>query len=192
MRQDSYLRDATPEDSLEIAKLVLIASDGLAEYIWSLYAGPGDDLLEVGASRYQRTGVDYSFENTRIAEVDGRVAGMLLTYGIGELEPVSDDVPDVLRPYAALEEPDSLYISDVAIHARFRGQGLGKRLMADAHQIAAAKGYDKLSLIVFERNTFAHGLYIRLGFEERDRRAIVPHPCLNYEDGDAIMMVKEI
>ena len=51
------LRSARPEDCKDIAKLFLISSDGLAEYIWSGLAEPGADLAEVGAQRYARTGV---------------------------------------------------------------------------------------------------------------------------------------
>jgi hypothetical protein len=34
--------------------------------------------------------------------------------------------------------------------------------------------------------------YDRLGYREKDRRPIVPHPTLHYADGDAILLVREV
>lgn len=38
-------------DAIEIARLFLISSDGLAAYIWGCHARPGQSLDEVGAAR---------------------------------------------------------------------------------------------------------------------------------------------
>ena len=39
--QQVNIRQAVKEDSVDIARLFLISSDGLAEYIWSQVAEPG-------------------------------------------------------------------------------------------------------------------------------------------------------
>ncbi len=72
-----------------------------------------------------------------------------------------------LRPYAELEDPGSLYISGIAVKEAWRGQGIGTRLMAMA-------------------------LHRRLGFREAARRRIVPHPSLEYSEGDAVLMVRTL
>ena len=53
-------RAAVPADARDIARLFLISSEGAAAYIWSQLAEPGQELLDVGASRYARSGVDFS------------------------------------------------------------------------------------------------------------------------------------
>ena len=56
---------------------------------------------------------------------------------------------------------------------------------------AIAKGFDKLSLIVFEQNKNAKRLYDRLGYREIAREPIVPHPLIHCS-GDAILMLKTV
>lgn len=185
---DITLRPALPDDSATIAELFLISSDGLAEYIWSQIAEPGERLRDVGARRYARDGVAFSYQNCLMAERGGTIAGMLHAFPM-EQDPDADPESDpVLRPYSQLEDYGSLYISSVAVFDRFRGQGIGSRLLAAAGERAKAIGLPRLSLICFEGNVGAMRLYQRLGYAEIDRRAIVPHPTLHYSDGDAVLL----
>lgn len=188
-------RPATPADCREIAALFLVSSDGLAAYIWSLMDMPGLDLIEIGAQRYAREGVAFSYQNCVMAEQGGGVVGMLHSFPIeapapGKAPAVESD--PVLRPYAELEDPDSLYISGVAVKEAWRSQGIGTRLLAMASEQARSRGLPRLSLICFEANLGAMALYRRLGFRESARRAIVPHPSLEYSEGDAVLMVRSL
>jgi hypothetical protein len=70
------IRSAGREDSATIAELFLISSDGLAEYIWSKVAEPGESPLQAGARRYARVGVAFSFQNCVLAEIGGTIAGI--------------------------------------------------------------------------------------------------------------------
>ena len=56
---------------------------------------------------------------------------------------------------------------------------------------AIAKGFDKLSLIVFEQNKNAKRLYNRLGYYEIAREPIVPDPLIHCS-GDAILVLKTV
>ena len=195
MTKGFSLRNARRDDSAEIAKLFLISSDGLAEYIWGMIAEEGEDILDVGTRRYAREGVDFSWQNCRIAEVDGEIAGMLLAYSIPDPNlPDADQsgcIDPVLKPYSELEIPGSYYISGVAVHASYRGMGIGKGLVQDAHDRAKQSGIGVVSLICFESNRKAMQLYRQLGYQETDRRMIVPHRSLHYSEGDALLMAFE-
>ena len=182
------LRPAGKEDSAAIARLFLISSDGLAEYIWSRQAEAGEAVADVGARRYAREGVAFSFENCIIAEEDGAVAGMVHSFPMEENPDAEAESDPVLRPYSELEDPGSLYVSGVALFAEFRGRGIGTRLMAAATERARSLDLSRLSLICFEKNSGAMRLYSRLGFEELARRPIVPHPTLDYVEGDAVLL----
>ncbi len=46
------IRQAAQEDCARIARLFMMASDGIAEYIWSRVEAPGLSLLEIGECRY--------------------------------------------------------------------------------------------------------------------------------------------
>lgn len=189
---DLRIRNASREDCATIAQLFLISSDGLAEYIWSKLAAPGAPVAEVGARRYAREGVPFSYQNCLMATAGDTVAGMLHSFPM-EADPDSEPESDpVLRPYSELEDYGSLYISGVALFPEFRNRGVGHRLMAAAAERAAAFGLPRLSLICFERNQGAMRLYRRLGYAEIDRRPIVPHPMLHYTDGDAVLLARPV
>ncbi len=185
-------RPGRREDSAIIAKLFLISSDGLAEYIWSHVAEPGETPEQAGARRYAREGVAFSFENCVVAERDGAVIGMAHSFPMEQDPDAEPEADPVLRPYSELEDYGSLYLSSLAIVERYRNHGYGGKLMELVNVRAKELHLLRLSLICFERNEPAMRFYQRLGFTEVDRRAVVPHPTLHYPDGDAILLVRAV
>lgn len=184
------LRQATCDDCARIARLFTIAAAGLAEYIWSRVGMPGLSILEIGERRFARENTAFSYQNALVAEKDGSVIGLMLSFPMmappaGERK--TEDDP-VLAPYSELEDHGSLYISTLAVFNEHRGLGIGTRLLEEAARRARALGLERLSLICFEKNTGAFRLYRRLGFRELARRPIVPHPFLRYREGDAILL----
>lgn len=194
---DSYLliRPARREESRRIAEFYRISSDGVADYIWSKLAEPGETPLDVGERRYARQGTPFSYENCTLAEIGGRVVGMLVAFPM-HVEPQRPEDQDekadpVLAPFMALEEDESYYICGLAVEEGWRRRGIAHELMREAEIACRRLGFSKLSLIVFERNTVAKAFYERLGFRERTRRPITPHRLIHYE-GDALLMVKTL
>ena len=192
MAQALDIRKARAEDARDIARLFLVSSDGLAAYIWSRLARTGQSLEEVGAARYARTGVAFSYENCLMAVRGGTVIGMAHAFPMEPRAPGEVEDDPVLRPYAELEDPGSLYVSGLAVDDAWRGQGAGSALMARVEQAAAGKGLRRVSLICFERNRGALRFYRRRGFREIARQPLVPHPTLHYTDGDAILLVQDL
>lgn len=76
-----------------------------------------------------------------VIEADGRTAGYLQLH----------------------EEPQRLYVQNLAIAAAFQGQGLGTRLLQGIQHRAAAQRLP-VQLGVFRTNPAARRLYERLGF----------------------------
>ena len=184
------IRPARIDDCGDIAELFLISSDGMAEYIWGQMDMPGLGLAEIGACRYAREGVAFSYQNCLVAEQGGSMIGMVHGYEMEGRNPAAaEDVDPVLQPYSELEDPGSLYISGLARYPEHRGRGVGTRLMVAAEARARALGLPRLSLICIEANIGAMRLYQSLGFGEAARRAIVPHPSLHYSEGDAVLLV---
>ena len=191
---DITFRPATRADSHVIAELFQISAEGVADYVWSTLPDlefQGMDLLDIGAKRYEREGVNFSYQNCDLAEIDDEAVGMLHAYAMGsDVGNVPDDCDPVLRPYMELEEPNSLYISGLAMFNKFRGRGAGTRLLDFAFKRARAASLKKISLICFEENEDAYRLYSREGFKDRKRSAVVPHPLIKH-GGDAVLMVRE-
>jgi GNAT superfamily N-acetyltransferase len=73
-----------------------------------------------------------------------------------------------------------VYVSDIAVHADARGQGVGKALMAQAKAWGRAQGATKLGWDVWKRNATALKFYERIG-ASIDSEA-VPH-FLKIADG---------
>lgn len=197
MVPDFTYRDARKEDARDIAELFQISSDGVADYVWNTLTPdyPGLSLIEIGEQRYARDGgkeVAFSYANCVVAEKENRVVGMMHAYPMPEPDPEENGPGDpVLQPYAELELPSSLYISGVALREGFRNRGAGSALLEIARDAARSEGLDRLSLLVFEQNEAAVRLYRREGFEEVDRRAVVPHKFIQFT-GDVIMMAGSV
>jgi len=182
------IRPARRGDSRRIAELVRIAADGVADYIWSTLAQPGEDLLDVGARRYARDSVAFSHQNAVLAEHDGAVVGLMLAFAMPpRREAEADEEADpILRPYAELEVPGSLYIADIAVADGYRRHGIATRLLAVARERMRAEALDGMSAIVFAANTASRRLFQNHGFAVVDRRAVVPHPMIRHT-GEALL-----
>lgn len=191
-------RWAQKEDCYRIAELFSMSSGGVADYVWSTLGIPDLTLLEIGEQRYAREGTEFSYQNCVVAEIDGDVVGMLVSFPIEEAEtaqaepeaPASSE-PDVLAPYRELEVPGSYYICGVALLPQYQSQGLGSRLCEIAKGLARERGCDDLSLLVFEQNAGAVQLYERLGFKVIDRRPVVLHELIRYT-GDVLLMTASV
>ena len=184
------IRPARKADARQIARLFLMSSDGVAAYIWSKSAAATGDLLDIGAARYARENTAFSYQNCHLAEIGGQICGMLHAF---EMEAGGDPETDpVLRPYSELEDPGSLYVSAIAVDEAFRRRGIGRRLLDFAEGLAVERALPRVSLICAELNKPALALYLARGYGIADRRAVVPHPSLHYDDGDAYLMVKAV
>lgn len=183
-------RPAVKGDARRIAELYSIASEGVSDYIWSKQAQPGENLLDVGQRRYERRNTPYSYENCIVADAGNGVAATLMAYPMQEDNDYVEDDP-VLKPFWILEEPGSYYIAGVAVDSPWRRKGIAARLMQMAEDKCRSLGLGKLSLICFEANRVAFGMYSRLGYAETMRRTIVPHPLIHFS-GDALLLVKRL
>lgn len=56
-------------------------------------------------------------------------------------------------------------VEDVAVHPEAQGQGIGRRMMEHARELAREVGCYKLALSSNQRRVEAHAFYERLGFE---------------------------
>ncbi len=204
MRLEPPFRAATKADARRIAELFRISSGGVADYVWSAMASdyPGLSPVEIGAHRYAREDIAFSYRNGVVAERDdGEVVGMLIAFeepahdarGGAEEEAAAEPAagPDVLRPYRELEVPGSYYISGMALLPEHRNRGLGTRFLRIARDRARERGLDTLSLQAFAQNTGAIRLYERHGFAVIDRRPIVPHELIRYT-GDILLMTSPV
>jgi ribosomal protein S18 acetylase RimI-like enzyme len=119
-----------------------------------------------------------------VAEVDGRVAGVLeltarrerlsdlwgqfliMLRGVGPLYSLRAAIGLVLLHEATVR--DTAYLENIAVAAGFRSRGIGWRLLESAEGWAQARGRRSLSLHVAASNPARH-LYERFGFRLEER-----------------------
>ena len=136
------LRPARPGDAADLARLVELASEGLAGYLWARMAAPGEDAA--GRRRPARAARDegaFSWRNAVMAEIGGAVAGGLVTYRIGEAPEPLDALPAMFRPLQALENraPGTQYVNVLATYPAFRRRGVARALLAEAERRGRAR-----------------------------------------------------
>lgn len=112
------------------------------------------------------------FKNVLVYEVEGEVAGCIITYqGKDELTleanwnllSLPQEAKDLGTPLPLKEaKDDELYIETVAVFPRFRGKGIATMLMK---AIIENKDHQKKSLSCDFDNEGAYQLYQRLGFK---------------------------
>jgi len=189
MTSQVTLVPAGPEDARAIARLFLIASDGLAEYIWRKMDLAGLTLMDVGEQRYRRENVAFSYQNCIVAKEADTVIGMAHSFPMeAPTSAATVETDPVLFPYSKLEDYGSLYLAGLAMFPEHRANGIGTRLLEATHQRALALGLPRVSLICFERNSGAMRLYERRGYQEMARRPMHPHPTLRYAEGNAVLL----
>jgi ribosomal protein S18 acetylase RimI-like enzyme len=87
-----------------------------------------------------------------VADAQGRVVGMLGLVVQEDHVFIREDV----RRHA--------YVTDLVVHADWRGQGIGRLLLAQAERVARAQGLKRLVIGVLAGNDGAERLYRELGF----------------------------
>jgi ribosomal protein S18 acetylase RimI-like enzyme len=112
-----------------------MASEGLAKYIWSRMAEPGESVIEAGARRCSGEAIACSYENCFIAELAHTTVGMLNAFPMEERDGPDDMAADpVLRPFVELRDFGSLFVSGVAVDPQHRDLGIGTWLLTTAER----------------------------------------------------------
>ncbi|WP_448535496.1 GNAT family N-acetyltransferase [Pseudothermotoga sp.] len=170
------IRKAQPEDGTDFSELFLISAPFFVELF-------KDDTKRVLKDLFVSPRNLFSFEHVCFAEIDGQIAGMILSYSwethrreylrtgrllFRVLGFKMFRIFHVLLRFNAklgkLAEND-YYISNLAVYPNFRGIGIGKLLMEKAQGDAMKIGSKRLILETEESNTIALSLYRKLGFE---------------------------
>ncbi len=156
-----------------------------------MMAWPVGEILEANGISYEqlheamtevaaRLGTIYSYENTIVAEVDGRVVGAMCAYDGADYMRLKQPVVDMLGPdsgFAQLRETEAgeFYLDSVGVYPEFRGRGIASRIFEAQIARAASLGHRRAGLIVDEDKPQAEALYTRLGFVHVDDRDFFGH-----------------
>jgi ribosomal protein S18 acetylase RimI-like enzyme len=78
----------------------------------------------------------------------------------------------VIGVIVLVEDDDRLVIENVAVDPARQGEGIGRRLLEFAEQVARRAGVRTVALYTHEKMTENIALYARLGYEEDERRRV--------------------
>ena len=191
---DATTRAATPDDATALAELINFAGEGMPLYLWKKLAEPGESAWDIGRARARRTEGAFSYRNAHVIEVGGRIAAMLLGYGLPD-QPVeiADDMPAMFVPLQELENiaPGSWYVNVLAAYPDHRGKGLGTKLLNLAEDLARAAGRQTMSIIVADANAGARRLYEKCGYIEVASRPMVKEDWVNPGE-NWVLLIKEL
>ena len=167
-KKDVVVRDATLADARFVAWTVLLAID----------LDPTEKNIKRAVKVCSADDTLYSWRNARICEVDGKVAGCLVSYS-GDLYPQMR-----LNTYQMIKENFGLnlldnpfetqagefYLDSMAFLPEFRGYGLGKTMLLDGVEKGKRMGFHKTTLLVADlHKPHLEKYYESIGFKPDGR-----------------------
>jgi GNAT superfamily N-acetyltransferase len=177
------VRPATPADR---ADSLLYLS---AKPYYDAYAGSEDRARSLLATVYRRPGHAASFDVCAVAELEGRLAGVIAWFPVSEGDArarrfVSLTAPRVppwrwpallrhLRAAGTVSPnppPRMLYVDALAVDPAFRRRGVARTLLESAEDAARSGRLDGVALDTGLQNEPARALYAASGYSERDIR----------------------
>ena len=128
----------------------------------------------------QREDLLYSYARTRIAEVDGVVAGSLLSYPGDIYKEMREKTfkelwPDFFREHGDSEQeadPGEYYLDTLAVLPKYRRRGIGRALLEDGIRKGFSLGYDRITLVADSGMPHLIRLYESIGFRKADIRHV--------------------
>ena len=150
------IRDARPEDAPFLAKCLIA---GMHFYDFETEIPEYKDIYFDLVDCEKRTDLLYSYKDSRIAEVDGKVVGSLLSYPGDNYKELRRKSFAVFWPdYIAIDEeseletgPGEYYLDTLAVLPEYRRRGI-------------AAGYDLITLVVDSNMPDLIRLYESVGF----------------------------
>lgn len=173
------IRPAVPDDAQAVVPLIFDAIGDIA--YWLTGTAAPEEALTAMTGWFRRGGNRLGYEQIRVAEAEGRVAGMSLAYPGGRgpeldrplLERFHGQASSAPAAFVKEAEDDEFYLDSLAVASSERGKGLGTALIRDFEAEAARKGFRKASLLVSEDKPRAEALYRSLGYEREGERLIL-------------------
>ena len=186
-------RAGRKKDCSKLAEFIYIASDGVVEFLFRDLI-PGRSPQQIVARNLDKDTGHYSYKNAVVAEVRDKVVGASFFYP-SRFHVISDKMRQFF-PQDRLEHlkyilsgrvENSLYLDTLCVDERFRGSGIGGKLITLTKNKAAEEGLKAVSLITLADNTNAHRLYYRCGFEIISHLEMAAHELIPHRGGAYLM-----
>lgn len=178
---DILIRKARQEDAQAAVPLIIEAIGDISMQM----TGETEDaaITKEFINLFTRTDNRHSYLYTYIAEMDGKVAGVLVFYSAEQALTLDANLEEYLsakKGTIVKIDPETLpgewYIDTVVVDPTYRGHGIGTELLTFSEQLVASFGGGSLSLNVETEKDAAIRLYNRLGFATECPWTIIGEP----------------
>ena len=178
---ETAVRPARATDAEAVAPLLYESATG----VYDRFAGTRERALGVLARAVDTPGTSASAEVVAVGELDGRVAGALAAFPVGEaaararafLRVTLKSIPPWRWPsalwlywagaHAAPAPPEAtLYVDALAVDGSARRRGVARALLAHAELDARRRGFPAVALDTSLDNKPARALYLDAGYDE--------------------------
>lgn len=165
------IRPAVKEDAQVAARLLYDALHDIAHQLTGQESE--EDAIQVLQQYFEQEEGRLSYHQALISEVEGNIAGVVITYAGDEAKELDRPIIERLRkikndPSITLDkeaDEDEYYIDTLSVSSSYKGQGIGSALIRAAEERAKERGYDRIALAVVTDNKRAYSLYLRTGYE---------------------------
>ena len=170
------IRDALPSDAPFLAQCIMAGM-----HFYDFEGFMTDNLEDICDGITECEGRDdtlYSYTRTRVAEIDGKLVGALLSYPGDIYKDLRDRtfrqcLPDFVIKNAGDEletVPGEYYLDSLAVLPEYRRQGIGSALLRDGIAKGLSLGYATIVLLADSEMPNLIRLYGSLGFTPSGRR----------------------
>ena len=168
---DILYRRGKLEDCSKIAEGIDLASGGIVEFLFHGLLRNNTAAEVMADFLRDETGYD-SYKNAIVAEYQGDIIGIVYSYP-AKFHEISEETKEffpsdrlmLLADFFNSRVDNSLFLDSIYVDEKFRGQGVGSKLIALTKQKAKDNGYKQLSLMVMNENMTARRAYERNNFE---------------------------
>lgn len=164
--------DPTRHDLLKVAKLVYDVDFRTFDM---LFKTP-ESAIKTIAKDLPKRGLEEYFKV--ILDDEDEIIGILMVYNSRVshrfyLKSPRLLIVDILDHFALADiEKDDLYLAELAVDSKLRGQGIGKTVVCDVIDYARSKNYKRVTLDADFRNVGAKRLYEKIGFKQFNKKSV--------------------
>ncbi len=180
----AIIRHAYIEDAKQVAPLIYNAIGKIANRLTG--ETTTNKILTELETLYSLVNNRHSYTNTYVAtkkEDPNKILGILVVYsgidGINYDISLKKWLENKNAPTIQIDQEahlDEFYVDTISVHEKYRGLGIGTKLLRFAEELAKQQGYAKLSLNVEIDKISARRLYERVGFVVSEPWTIIDEP----------------
>jgi ribosomal protein S18 acetylase RimI-like enzyme len=186
-------REGKKEDSLRIAELDNIASDGAIEFLFHDLI-PNMSPAQIVASNLENDSYPHSYRSVIVAEYDEKIIGMSLSFP-GKYHKITEEMKSFFphdrinhfKNFFSAPVKDSYFLDALCVDDIYRCKGVGSKLIDLTKTKARNEGYESISLLVFFDNINAQNVYKKMGFKVIKKIELNPHELMPHEGGCVLM-----